>query len=170
MKQKDLIIREAVFDDLQKLRKLRLEALKLHPEAFGGDYETDKKLPLSHWKKNFKLDSMSTIFVAQSGKDLIGSSGIFRHNSPKMSHSGIIYGVYVSTNFRDEKIGEKLINASLDWAKQNKLISVKLSVVTDNAPAIRLYLKCGFQVYGVEPKVIKVGKDYFDELLMVKIL
>lgn len=170
MNNKDLIIREAVFDDLQKLRKLRIEALKLHPEAFGGDYETDKKLPLSHWKKNLKLDSMNTIFVAQSGKELVGTSGIVRHHSPKMSHNALIWGVYVSTDFRHAKVGEKLINACLNWAKQNQLIAVKLSVVTTNASAIRLYVNCGFRVYGVEPKVIKIGQDYFDELLMVRIL
>lgn len=42
MNQKSLLIREAVFSDLQRLRSLRLEALRLHPEAFGSDYERDK--------------------------------------------------------------------------------------------------------------------------------
>lgn len=167
-KQKNLIIREAVFDDLPKLRKLRLEALKLHPEAFGGDYETDKKLPLSHWKSNFKPESGNTVFVAQSGADLVGTSGIYRHKSPKMSHNAVIWGVYVSADFRHQKVGEKLIGACLDWAGEKELVSVKLSVVTNNASAIRLYLNCGFQVYGVESKVIKVGQNYYDELLMAK--
>lgn len=170
MKLTEIKIREAVFDDLQKLRKIRLEALKLHPEAFGSDYETDKKAPLSSWKSRIKLDSHSTIFVAQAGKELVGTSGIVRPDSPKMSHNAIIWGVYVSADFRCQKVGEKLISDCIDWAKQKDLFSVKLSVVTTNASAIRLYLKCGFQVYGVEPKVIRVEQNYYDELLMVKIL
>lgn len=75
---------------------------------------------------------------------MIGTSGIRRHDSPKMSHNAVIWGVYVSADYRQKKAGEKLINACLDWAKQKELVSVKLSVVTVNASAICLYLKCGF--------------------------
>jgi len=34
--------------------------------------------------------------------------------------------------------------------------------------AIRLYTKCGFQVYGVDPQVIKANGIFYDELLMVR--
>lgn len=170
MKQVNIIIREAVFDDLQQYRRLRLESLRLHPEAFGRDYETEKEVPLSEWKNKFIIDSNDTIFVAQAGDNLIGIAGIRRSPSIKTAHNAGIWGVYVSADFRGEKVGEKLIEACVQWAKQKNLFSVRLSVVTTNVSAIRLYLKCGFQVYGVEPKAIKVDQNYFDEFLMVRIL
>jgi RimJ/RimL family protein N-acetyltransferase len=170
MSRKNSQIREASVSDALKLRDLRLEALKTHPEAFGADYESDVKHPLSHWKKTLKPNPNGTVFIAEADSKLIGTSAISRFNFAKMSHNAVIWGVYVSLEFRQEKIGEKLIKACLDWAKQKNLVSVKLSVVATNAAAIRLYLKCGFQVYGVDPKVIKVGDVFYDELLMVHYL
>lgn len=168
MNQKHLQIREAAPADASKLRNLRLEALRAHPEAFGADYETDKNLPLSFWEKSLEPNSLGTVFVAEADSELIGASGIKCFSSSKMSHTALIWGVYVSAKYRGEKVGEKLITACLDWAKQKNLVSVKLAVVTTNPPAIRLYVKCGFQVYGVDPKVIKVGDVFYDELLMVR--
>ena len=170
MNQNNLIIREVIFDDLQKYRKLRLEALKMHPEAFGRDYETDKKLPLSFWENNLRTDLIGTIFIAESENCLIGMSGIRCSDSLKMSYNSGIWGVYVSADYRREKIGEKLINACINWAKQKKLLTVKLAVTNINASAICLYLKCNFQIYGVDPKVIKANNIFYDELLMVRSL
>lgn len=170
MNSSNPIIREAIDNDLQQYRKLRLESLKLHPEAFGRDYETESEVPLSEWRNKFIINSNDTIFVAQAGENLIGISGIKCSPSLKTNHNAGIWGVYVAADFRNKNVGEQLIKACIAWAKEKLLFSVKLSVVTTNASAIRLYLKCGFQVYGVEPKVIKVEQNYYDELLMVKIL
>lgn len=168
MNRKEVQIREALPSDALKLRNLRLEALKTHPEAFGADYETDKNTPLSVWEQNLQPNPNAAVFVAESNSDLIGSSGITRSKFQKMSHNAVIWGVYVSGEYRRGKIGERLINACLNWAREKNLVSVKLSAVTTNAAAIRLYVKCGFQVYGVEPKVLKVEDDFYDELLMIR--
>lgn len=170
MNQTHLQIREAAPADALKLRALRLEGLQAHPEAFGADYETDKNLPQSFWEKSLEGNAMKTVFVAEADSDLVGVSGIRRFDSSKMSHAAVIWGVYVSAKYRGEKVGEKLINACLDWAKQKNLLSVKLAVATTNASAIRLYVKCGFQVYGLDPQVIKANGVFYDELLMVRYL
>jgi len=168
MNQKHLQIREAVPADALKLRDLRLEALLAHPEAFGADYETDKNMPPSFWEKSLEPNPAGTVFVAESNSNLVGTSGIKRFASSKMFHAAVIWGVYVSAEYRREKLGEKLIEACLDWARQKDLASVKLSVVTTNSSAIRLYVKCGFEVYGVDPKVIKANDRFYDELLMIR--
>jgi RimJ/RimL family protein N-acetyltransferase len=43
---------------------------------------------------------------------------------------------------------------------------VRLGVVATNASAIRLYLRHGFSVYGVEREALFVDGVYHDELLM----
>jgi len=43
---------------------------------------------------------------------------------------------------------------------------VRLGVVTSNASAIRLYLRHGFTVYGVEREALVVDGVSHDELLM----
>lgn len=45
---------------------------------------------------------------------------------------------------------------------------LKLGVTTINPAAIRCYSRCGFTVYGIEPKVIFANEAFYDELLMAK--
>ena len=54
------------------------------------------------------------------------------------------------------------------YARELGLRLVRLGVVTTNASAIRLYQRCGFTVYGVEPEVLYVNGIYYDELLMAR--
>ena len=43
---------------------------------------------------------------------------------------------------------------------------VCLTVVASNAAAIRLYGAAGFKEYGLERRALKVGSEYYDEVLM----
>jgi RimJ/RimL family protein N-acetyltransferase len=54
------------------------------------------------------------------------------------------------------------------WAQAQKLVLVKLEVISANTAAIRCYTRCGFTVYGVDPQVIYSDGVYYDELMMVK--
>lgn len=46
---------------------------------------------------------------------------------------------------RNQGYGAKLLNGMLSWAVQNGATDSYLQVVADNAPAISLYRKLGFQ-------------------------
>jgi RimJ/RimL family protein N-acetyltransferase len=43
---------------------------------------------------------------------------------------------------------------------------VCLGVVTANVAACRLYSAAGFKEYGLERRALKVGSDYYDQMLM----
>ena len=43
-----------------------------------------------------------------------------------------------------------------------------VSVTATNGPAISLYLRCGFSVYGVDPEITCVNGVYYDELMMAR--
>jgi len=60
-----------------------------------------------------------------------------------------------------------LISAVLEHAK-NKVLQVHCTVVTQNPIAIRLYEQHGFVSYGIEPRALKIGDDFVDEILMIK--
>jgi RimJ/RimL family protein N-acetyltransferase len=47
---------------------------------------------------------------------------------------------------------------------------IRLSVVTANPEAVRLYEKAGFSAYGLERRALKVDGRYYDELLMSLLL
>jgi len=65
--------------------------------------------------------------------------------------------------------GRRLGESVIDHARQSVEL-LQLSVVSTNAPALRLYAALGFSQYGVEPRGLKDQDRYFDEVLMVKFL
>lgn len=47
------------------------------------------------------------------------------------------------------------------------LEQIKLTVVSENHPAKKLYKSLGFEVYGIERNALKFNGQYYDEDLMV---
>jgi ribosomal protein S18 acetylase RimI-like enzyme len=162
-------IRPAVPADVERLRDLRLEALAAHPQAFSMDYATAAQEPLANWVERlerYQAGANESMQVAEAGGGLVGMAGIFRDPRPKVRHAATIFGVYVNPSWRGLRIGDRLVKATLEWAVSHEVIYVRLGVNNTNASAIQCYLRCGFTVYGVEPKVIYYEGIYYDLLLM----
>ena len=164
-----IAIRPAVDADAPAVGELRMEALTRHPEAFGADVASHVDQSPAAWidwlHRRAEVDS-STIQVADAGVSLIGMTGLYLGKSMKMQHNGYIWGVYVRPEWRGLRVGDGLIRACLRWAEEREARVAKLAVIVSNAAAIRCYLRCGFSVYGVEPRAIYHDGVYHDELLM----
>lgn len=164
------LIRPVRLDDAEAYRALRLKALQEHPEAFGADYALSEARPIEYWT-NMMLQGQGNdqriTFVAEHAGKLVGMMVIMRGDVPKTAHNANIYSVYVDPSARGLGLGDGLMEACLDWAKRQALRLVKLSVVASNASALKLYLRHGFVVYGVEPEALYVNDSYHDELLLV---
>lgn len=161
-----IVIREANMGDVVQFRELRLFALQDSPTAFSADYRTNFELPMSFWEGRLRFDEHGTIIFAEHDSKLIGMSGIRRGESPKTKHSAYIWGIYVRPEWRGLHIAEELIETCIEWAKAREVEVVRLGVVTTNASAIRCYERCGFTVYGTEPRAILYENVYYDEFLM----
>jgi len=165
----EIQIRQAASEDAPHLRDLRLEALAGHPQAFSSDYESASKEAPTIWGERLERYVKSddeTLQVAVAGNDLVGSTGIFRDPRPKIRHAATIWGVYVKPAWRGRGIGDRLVNACLDWAREHEIIFVRLAVITTNISAIQCYQRCGFSVYGIEPMSLLWEGRYYDELMM----
>lgn len=164
-------IRRLVESEWQVYRTLRLEALETNPEAFGADLAETKARPTESWINRLKYDPNNFLLGAWEGDRLVGMVGFMRVNGPKETHRGSLYSMYVTPAFRRGGTGRLLVTGLLDAAhKIPGLIQVDLSVVAENAPAIRLYESIGFVPYGRMPRVLKHGDRYLDELLMIYFL
>lgn len=166
-------IRKAQKREIRELSRLRLEALQNEPEAFARDYQTDSSNSLADWEKWLHQRSNETtgiIFVAVVDDQLAGMMGIARGHTTKTQHNGMIWGVYVRPGYRRQGIGGRLIEACIQWAQDRGVEVVKLGVTNTNIAAIRFYAESGFQVYGMEPKALRLNNKYYDELLMVRVL
>lgn len=166
-----LTFRSAVPDDAAQLRVLRLEALADTPTAFSADYAATTAQGVEFWAervRGFAQNGNGLQAVAEHQGRVVGMAGITYGERPKTRHSGTIWGVYVTPAWRGRRLAEGMLDLCLKWAKTHDLAIVKLAVVATNAAAIRCYTRCGFSVYGVEPKAICYEGVYYDELLMAK--
>ena len=162
MSANSIQIRQLTPADAEAFRELRLEGLRLNPEAFGSLYESEKDQPLE--KYSGWLTS-STIFGAYQNSHLIGTASFTQLSGLKDSHKGLLRAMYVRPAARRSGAGRQLVQAIIDHASQ-KVEQLQLAVVSTNQPALRLYQSLGFQQYGLEKNALKHNGLYSDEILM----
>ena len=79
-------------------------------------------------------------------------------------------GIALSKNIRGRGIGEALLRETVELARKRMrgLEMIQLKAFGYNERALELYKKLGFVVVGRIPRANKEGKDYYDDVLMVK--
>jgi ribosomal protein S18 acetylase RimI-like enzyme len=76
--------------------------------------------------------------------------------------------IYVLHRFHGDKVGPRLLQAGLDWARARGFRRMLLGAYRDNHRAIAFYRRNGFEQVGV--RVFRVGvRDYNDVVLAVNL-
>ncbi len=76
-------------------------------------------------------------------------------------------GVSVKKKFWRQKIGYKMMEILIDYAKKNHQLNIiQLAVRADNFSAISLYETHGFKYVGTMPKAMKLEGKFYDHNLM----
>jgi RimJ/RimL family protein N-acetyltransferase len=157
-------IRPLRVDEAATWRAIRLEALRLHPEAFASSFEHEAAQPLAFFAERL---ADGTIFGGFRDQELLGTVGFMIQAGVKREHKGMLWGMYVRHAARGTGLARSLVQAVLDHARQ-RVELIQLSVVADNANARRLYASFEFEPYGIEQRALKVDGRYLDDVLMVK--
>lgn len=151
--------------------QLRLQSLRDEPQAFGSSYEANLAIPEAEKKKTFanRIASPDNFMVGafEAGK-LVGMAGFFRSSGPKERHKAMLWGMYVAPQARHGGTGQALLTKLVEQARSIEGVEqIYLGVVTVQEAALKLYQRVGFEVYGTEPRALKIGPDYYDEKLMI---
>lgn len=160
------LVRELAAEDAVALRELRLEALRLHPGAFGSTYAVEAAQPVSATATSVAAGGMFGGFV--DGR-LQGMAGFRVVDAAQLRHKGVLGGMYVRESLRGTGLADAIVESLLAYAA-GRVEQVLLTVAADNARAIRFYERLGFVTYGTEPRALKVGTRYLDERLMIYFL
>jgi len=110
-----------------------------------------------------------TIFVAEQDKHLIGylaaSGGTFK---PNRYSAYLVIGILQAST--GQGIGTQLFQSLEDWAKQQHIHRLELTVMTHNTVGIALYKKQGFAIEGTKRHSLLINGQYVDEFYMSKLL
>jgi len=136
------------------------------PDAFGSSYEEESVQDDDFFVKRIENGTVFGCFIKGN---LVGTMGYYIDNHIKCAHIATIWGVYVKPENRGKDISKNLFDA-LQKDLPKEIEQIRISVGLHNAPAKRVYERCGFIACGIEERVIKIGDQYYDEILMVKFL
>lgn len=144
-------VQRATPDHWRLWRELRLRALEESPEAFAstlaGTLARDAAEGESYWQGFFTAAGL--VLVARCGDE---PAGMARLVDPGDEQPLELFSLWVAPEARGRGVGEALIAECLGWAAAHRpRAAMRLAVVETNAPARRLYERCGFGVIGRNP-------------------
>jgi ribosomal protein S18 acetylase RimI-like enzyme len=160
--------------DLPAFVALRNEMLRLYPQAFTSDHETERhKPPDSFVSRLGEPKSGHCIWGAfednAPGSPLLGTIALERDRDtrPQKRHIAHVTAVMVHPQAQGRGLATQLIASSVACAKANQEIDqLILTVTASNAHVVRLYERAGFVSYGLLPRAIQVSGVFFDKLHM----
>jgi ribosomal protein S18 acetylase RimI-like enzyme len=167
-----MLIRILTEEDLDALWSIRLRSLQENPEAFGSTYDETLQRGKESLRQRLRQPHAASCFLgAFDDERLVGIVAYVREAGTKGQHKGYIISMYVMPEQRGRGIGKALLAEAIALARALPgLDQLLLAVVTVNTAARQLYHSLGFEVYGLEPRALKQGDQYWDEELMILLL
>lgn len=101
--------------------------------------------------------------------EVVGWCDITSMHRQAAAHVGVL-GIGVLADYRGQGLGEQLLRAALQAARDKGLTRIELSVHGTNEPAMVLYHKLGFEVEGVKRKAVLIDGVYDDSIIMALLL
>jgi L-phenylalanine/L-methionine N-acetyltransferase len=113
--------------------------------------------------------SAELFIVAERGGEVVGNAGVHAPAHVRRRHAATI-GMAVATQAQGQGVGTALMRAIVDWADGwAQLLRLELTVYADNAAALALYRKFGFEVEGTHRAYAIRDGVYVDALAMARL-
>lgn len=127
-------------DDWKLWRELRLAALTEAPYAFGSQLADWADAPEDRWRERLSVPRAYQLIASLDGTP-VGMAGGFLAEEPEAAE---LVSMWIAPAGRGQGVGDALMTAIEDWARDAGARVLKLSVVDGNDPAHNLYLRSGF--------------------------
>lgn len=111
------------------------------------------------------LDADKAVFVATIQDSVVGHI----HLSSKEPDGPVHFGMVVRRDRRHQGIGGLLLDHGIQWAREQRLGELHLSVYSHNAPGIALYRRKGFRQIEYRPAhSVRKNGEVWDLVTMVR--
>ena len=145
MRKINLHIRKAEIKDLNTLKEFEQEIIKFE-RPFDPNLKQD---PITYYDLSELIQREDAqVVVATIDGELVGSGyALIKNSMPYKKPTQYAYFgfMYVSPEFRGNRINGKVVESLLDWAKEKKITEIQLDVYAENKIALNAYAKIGFQ-------------------------
>ena len=150
-----IVVRPIAANEWSTYRALRLRALLDAPDAFGSTHAAESTRPDAMWQERLLAAERSAddcALFAESAGQICGLLWCKRSEvEPHIAHA---YQMWVDPAARGMGVGDALLRAGIDWARQMDVRYLRLGVtiLQPPSPAMRLYRRHGFvPVDSLEP-------------------
>ena len=160
----EITIRHAEPDDYAALNRVFTS-----PRVVDGTLQLPYQSAESRRKRLAEPVEGQYSLVAVIDGEVVGQLGLYTTTRPRRRHVGEL-GMGVRDDWQGRGVGSALMQAALDLADNwLNLTRVELTVYTDNAAAIALYTKFGFQIEGTHRAYAFRNGRYVDAHTMARL-
>ena len=119
--------------------------------------------------RNVLSQDNQMIFIVEDDERLIGYLGAFGGSYRRDRHCAYIVAGILQA-YAGQGLGKRLFEALDEWAMNQKIHRLELTVMCHNERAVHLYQKMGFTTEGIKRDSLQVDGRYVDEYYMAKLL
>ena len=110
------------------------------------------------------------LLSAELHGEVVGSSGLHPVGAALRRRHAMMLGISVAREVQGRGVGSALMAAMCDYADNwAGVLRLELTVYADNAPAIALYRKFGFEIEGTHRAYAMRDGQYVDALAMARL-
>lgn len=164
-----MIIRPAVLADIKSIFDfIKIIAVKETNNVISLPEEFSLTiLDQEMWVKYYTENEYSLLLVAEADDKIVGVLDFKNNSKIRLSHSGE-FGISILPEFQDKKIGSKMIEYLITWARSKpKLKKINLSVFETNKRAIHVYENLGFRIEGQQKNAVQIADDVYIDLIQM---
>ena len=128
-------------------KEVRLQALLDSPHAFGSSYEVEAKRSNSEWQQVIETalaSGKNHVYLAESDGVVCGL--VWCKLSAVEAGLAEIFQMWVNPKHRGMGVGEKLLQAAIECARNHSMERIGLDVTATNSAAAAFYQSQGFQL------------------------
>ena len=164
------LVRHFQPDEWPVYKVLRLRSLEDSPMAFGSTLDLESQRPDVVWAerlRNAVASEQDCVLLAEMDGAACGL--VWAKADASDPRTANLYQMWVAPEARGHGLGDALLQAAIDWARQAGAHFVKLGVAVGDTPAARLYQRAGFMADGAE-EPIRAGSAALSQGMVLTLL